>query len=586
LRIGLAQLNTRVGGIDANTVKVLDYAQRARDEHGCELVLFPELTLSGYPPEDLLLHRGLRKRVEAAFEKILANVAGVAVYLGYPEYQGEFIYNAGAVLRDGAVLAKHRKTILPNYGVFDEKRYFQPGMNAAVASVGGRRFGLIICEDAWGPEPSRAAVQAGGEALLVINGSPYHAHQPETRERVVARRARENGVPVIYCNMVGGQDELVFDGGSFALDGAGEVVFRAPMFEEGLYVVEIDGAAGASAAGAGGGVEARASRPRSTAASAAAASAAAARATQAGALGARAARVDAADALRVVPGTIVPHLAPDESVYGALVLGTRDYVEKNGFKGVVLGLSGGVDSALTLAIAVDALGAARVHAVMMPSRFTSSMSLEDAKAQAEALGVRYDVMSIEPLFETAIGVLAPVLGGLPPDATEENIQARCRGLLLMAVSNKLGEMVLTTGNKSEMAVGYATLYGDMAGGFAPLKDCSKTLVYRLAHYRNRLSPTIPERVLTRAPSAELREGQKDSDSLPPYDVLDAVLEAFIEKDYSVEQITDLGFDRETVVKILQMVKRAEYKRRQAPPGVRVSNRAFGRDWRYPITSAY
>jgi NAD+ synthase (glutamine-hydrolysing) len=535
LRIGLAQLNTRVGGIDANTAKVLDYARRARDEQGCELVLFPELALSGYPPEDLLLHRGLRKRVEAAFDKILANLTGVAIYLGYPEYQGEFIYNAGALLSDGVVLAKHRKTNLPNYGVFDEKRYFQPGMNSTVASFGGRRFGLIICEDAWGPEPSRAAAQAGGELLLVINGSPYHALQPERREQVVARRARENGVPIVYCNMVGGQDELVFDGGSFATDRAGDVVFRAPMFEEGLYVVELDMASAAP---------------------------------------------------RVVPGTLTPHLAPDESVYGALVLGTRDYVEKNGFKGVVLGLSGGIDSALTLAIAVDALGASRVHAVMMPSRFTSTMSLEDAKAEAEALGVRYDVMSIEPLFESAIDVLDPVLGGLPPDATEENIQARCRGLLLMAVSNKLGEMVLTTGNKSEMAVGYATLYGDMAGGFAPLKDCNKTLVYRLARYRNRVSRTIPERVITRPPTAELRDGQKDSDSLPPYEVLDPVLEAFIEKDYSVEQITELGFDRATVVKILQMVKRAEYKRRQAPPGVRVSSRAFGRDWRYPITSAY
>ncbi|HEU4616896.1 MAG TPA: NAD+ synthase [Gammaproteobacteria bacterium] len=534
MKIGLAQLNTRVGGVDANTAKVLDYAARARDL-GCELVLFPELALSGYPPEDLLLHRGLRKRVEAAFEKVLKGVSGIAVYIGYPEYQGEFIYNAGAMLRDGAVLAKHRKSMLPNYGVFDEKRYFQPGMNATVAVLDGRRFGLIICEDAWGPEPSRDAVQAGAEALLVINGSPYHAQQPETREEVLARRARESGVPVIYCNMVGGQDELVFDGGSFALEASGEVAFRAPMFVEDLYVVELETARGA---------------------------------------------------LRVKPGNVTPHLERDESVYGALVLGTRDYVEKNGFKGVVLGLSGGVDSALTLAIAVDALGASRVHAVMMPSRFTSTMSLEDAKAQAEGLGVRYDVISIEPLFQTALETLRPVFRALPPDATEENIQARSRGLLLMAVSNKLGEMVLTTGNKSEMAVGYATLYGDMAGGFAPLKDCSKTLVYRLARHRNRVSPAIPERVLTRAPSAELREGQKDTDSLPPYEVLDAVLEAFIEKDYSVEQITELGFDRATVVKILQMVKRAEYKRRQAPPGVRVSSRAFGRDWRYPITSSY
>ncbi|HEX7080750.1 MAG TPA: NAD+ synthase [Gammaproteobacteria bacterium] len=535
MKIALAQLNTRVGGIDENTRKVLDAASRARDALGCRLVMFPELTLSGYPPEDLLLHRGLRNRVEAAFEKVRTGVSGIAMYLGYPEYQGEFIYNSGALLDDGEIVAKHRKRVLPNYGVFDEKRYFQPGMNATVATVDDVCFGLIICEDGWDPEPSRAAVEAGAKALLVINGSPYHVHQPRVREEVLARRARECGVPLIYLNLVGGQDELVFDGGSFAVDAAGEVVFRAPMFEEGIYVVEIE--------------------------------------TQQG-------------AVRVLPGPKTPHPEHEKSVYEALVLGTRDYVEKNGFKGVVLGLSGGVDSALTLAIAVDALGAERVHAVMMPSRYTSQMSLDDASEQARMLGVRYHVMSIEPMFEATLGVLKDVIGGLPPDATEENIQARCRGLLLMAISNKLGEMLLSTGNKSEMAVGYATLYGDMAGGFAPLKDCSKTLVYRLARYRNAISRVIPERTITRAPSAELRPDQKDSDSLPPYDQLDPILELFIEKDYSVEQIAALGFERETVVKVLQMVKRAEYKRRQAPPGVRVSGRAFGRDWRYPITSAY
>jgi NAD+ synthase (glutamine-hydrolysing) len=371
--------------------------------------------------------------------------------------------------------------------------------------------------------------------LLVINGSPYTTQQPETREQVLARRARESSLPVLYVNMVGGQDELVFDGGSFALDAEGHTLFRAPMFEEGLHVVELD--------------------------------------------------LEGAEP-RVLAGPRAPHLPRDESVYRALVLGTRDYVEKNGFAGVVLGLSGGIDSALTLCIAVDALGADRVHAVLMPSRFTSSMSIEDAEAQARGLNVRCDLISIEPLFQTTLEVLKPVFRGLPPDTTEENIQARCRGLLLMALSNKLGEMLLSTGNKSEMAVGYATLYGDMAGGFAPLKDCSKTLVYELARYRNRVSNAIPERVITRPPSAELRENQKDTDALPPYDVLDPILEAFIEKDYSVEQITELGFDRATVVEVLQRVKRAEYKRRQAPPGVRVSGRAFGRDWRYPITSGY
>jgi NAD+ synthase (glutamine-hydrolysing) len=534
VKIGLAQLNTRVGAIDFNTKKVLDCAERAR-ALGCELVLFPELTLCGYPPEDLLLHRGLRSRVEAAFDKVLRSVSGIAVYLGYPEYDGDAIYNAAALIHDGRVLAKHRKRVLPNYAVFDEKRYFQPGNSATVAELGSHRFGLIICEDMWDPEPCRATAAAGAQILLIINGSPFHMHQQRVREDVLTARTSECSLPMVYLNMVGGQDELVFDGGSLVVDKRGNVVFRAPLFEEDLYVVEIESQGG-----------------------------------------------------ETVPVSSTPEPMPPlvERVYRALVLGTRDYVDKNGFPGIVLGLSGGVDSALTLAIAVDAVGAARAHAVMMPSRYTSSMSLEDAAAQAQVLGVPYDTLPIEPIFEATLDVLRELFAGLAPDATEENIQARCRGLLLMAISNKLGKMLLSTGNKSEMAVGYATLYGDMAGGFAPLKDCTKTLVYQLANYRNGIGRVIPERVISRAPTAELRHGQKDSDSLPPYDVLDAILEAFIEKDYSVGQIADLGFDRATVVKILQMVKRAEYKRRQAPPGVRVSNRAFGRDWRYPITSGY
>jgi NAD+ synthase (glutamine-hydrolysing) len=534
VKIGLAQINTRVGEIDANTRKILDYSAAAR-ELGCELVLFPELTLCGYPPEDLLLHRGLRSRVEAAFARVRDEVRGIAVYVGYPEYSADAIYNSAALMRDGRLLANHRKVALPNYAVFDEKRYFQPGEGATVIDLSGHKLGLVICEDVWVPAPCRAPAEAGAEVILVINGSPFHRAQQQARERVLAQRAQENSLPLIYVNMVGGQDELVFDGGSVVVDAKGEVQFRAPLFEEGLYVVEIE-------------------------------------------------RRDGRLVPRQATVTPVPPLA--ERVYNALVLGTRDYVAKNGFAGVVLGLSGGVDSALTLTIAVDALGADRVHAVMMPSRFTSQMSREDAALQAKQLGVRYDVLSIEPMFETTLNVLKEVFAGLPPDTTEENIQARCRGVLLMAISNKTGKMLLTTGNKSEMAVGYATLYGDMAGGFAPLKDCTKTLVYQLANYRNGISPVIPGRVITRPPTAELRDNQKDSDSLPPYDVLDAILEAFIEKDYSVEQITALGFDRATVVRVLQMVKRAEYKRRQAPPGVRVSSRAFGRDWRYPITSGY
>ncbi len=534
MRIGLAQLNTRVGAIDANTTKVLDYAARAR-ELGCDLVVFPELTLCGYPPEDLLLHGGLRSRVEAAFAKVRQGVSGIALLLGYPEYDGNAIYNSAVLLRDGKVLANHRKRILPNYAVFDEKRYFQPGKDATVVELDGLRLGLIVCEDVWEPEPSRAAAAAGAEAILIINGSPFHMHQQRVREEVLAARARETPLPMVYLNMVGGQDELVFDGGSLVVDRHGAVAFRAPLFEEDLHVVEL---------------------------------------------------VRKNGVVVSVPGAVAPTPPLVERVYGALVVGTRDYVDKNGFPGIILGLSGGVDSALTLAIAVDALGADRAQAVMMPSRFTSKMSLEDAAEQAKRLGVRYEVLSIEPIFQTTLEVLRDVFSGLPPDATEENIQARARGIVLMAISNKLGKMLLSTGNKSEMAVGYATLYGDMAGGFAPLKDCTKTLVYQLANYRNGIAPVIPERVISRAPTAELRHDQKDSDSLPPYDVLDAILEAFIEKDYSVGQITALGFDRPTVVRVLQMVKRAEYKRRQAPPGVRVSNRAFGRDWRYPITSGY
>ncbi len=539
MRIGLAQLNTHVGAIDANIRKVLTAATRARDELRCDLIVFPELTLSGYPPEDLLLHRGMRLRVEAALAQVRSGIDGIGLYVGVPEYDGDRIYNTGVLLRDGVELARHRKQVLPNYAVFDEKRYFESGTQPTVADYDGVRLGLTICEDSWESEPCAAARAAGADVILVSNGSPYHVNSQSRREAVLGERVRENGIPLIYVNMVGGQDELVFDGGSVALDAAGGVVFRAPAFEEDVYVVELH-------------------------------------ATD--------------DGAELKGGKIVPELPVAASVYKALVLGTRDYVDKNGFDSVVLGLSGGIDSALTMCVAVDALGADRVHAVRMPSRYTSAMSLEDAAEQADTLGVSYETLSIEPIFESTLTVLAELFEGLDADATEENIQARCRGILLMAISNKMGRMLLTTGNKSEMAVGYATLYGDMAGGFAPLKDCTKTLVYELARYRNDLGAgdkaVIPQRVITREPTAELRPDQKDSDSLPPYETLDAILEALIEKDCSVEQITALGFDQEVVGKVLELVRRNEYKRRQAPPGVRVSGRAFGRDWRYPITSGY
>jgi NAD+ synthase (glutamine-hydrolysing) len=536
LRIGLAQINTHVGAIDANTERVIETAARARDELGCDLVVFPELTLCGYPPEDLLLHRGMQLRVEAAFERVRTAVEGVAVYVGFPEYSGAKIYNAAALLRDGQELARHRKIVLPNYAVFDEKRYFEPGSTPTVVEYGGIKLGLAICEDVWEPAPCAAAKARDAELVVVCNGSPYHVAKQRDRESLLAERIDETGLPMLYVNMVGGQDELVFDGGSVAMDASGHVRFRAPAFTDGLFPLDV-------------------------------------------------AR-DERGCVAIPAQPVAPMPVETESVYEALLLGTRDYVDKNGFDAVVLGLSGGVDSALTLAVAVDALGAERVHAVMMPSRYTSDMSLADAKAQATRLGVHYDVLSIEPIFEATLGVLSELFAGLPVDATEENIQARCRGILLMALSNKLGKMLLTTGNKSEMAVGYATLYGDMAGGFAPLKDCTKSLVYALAKFRNSRSIAIPERVITREPTAELRADQKDSDSLPPYAVLDPILEAFIEQDLSVDQISELGFDRKTVGRVLGMVKRNEYKRRQAPPGVRVSRRAFGRDWRYPITSGY
>ena len=533
--IALAQVDLVVGDVAGNTQKILDHCDRARDELRADLVVFPELSVCGYPPEDLLFHSGLRRRVNDAIGEIRQTARDIAVLFGFPEYDGDSIYNAAVVFRNGEVLAHYRKRLLPNYRVFDEVRYFTAGKEPSVFALNGIRLGINICEDVWQPGPPAAARAAGAAAIIAINGSPYHVNRQEQREKIVGQRVAECGIPFVYLNMVGGQDDLVFDGGSFAMDADGTVVCRAKAFQEGLYAVNLD-----------------------------------------------------ADRAGVTPRRAVVErmLQWEESVYEALVCGTRDYVEKNGFPGVILGLSGGIDSALVLAIACDALGPERVRAVMMPFRYTSNMSQEDAAKQAGLLGVRYDVIPIAPIYDATVGQLERVFEGREADVTEENIQARCRGLLLMSISNKTGRMLLTTGNKSEMAVGYATLYGDMAGGFAPIKDCSKSLVYRLARFRNSRSEAIPERIITRPPSAELRPDQKDTDSLPEYDVLDPILEAFIEHDLSVAEIVDRGFDREVVVRILELVKRNEYKRRQAPPGIRISGRAFGRDWRYPITSRY
>jgi NAD+ synthase (glutamine-hydrolysing) len=563
LTIALAQINLLVGDVRGNLARVIEAARRARDVLAADLVLFPELTLSGYPPEDLLFHRGLRRQIEQALEELKLAVPQIGLVVGFPEYQGSAIYNAAQLLRGGRVLAHHRKACLPNYQVFDEKRYFTPGTEASVVEFDGYRLGLLICEDVWEPEPAMQAKSLGAEALLIINASPYELHKQREREHVVGERVAQVELPVVSVNLLGGQDELVFDGNSFVMDAHGRVVARARAFEETLFTVELERAARAARPGAARGAAGADSVPETGGSSA-----------------------QPAAVIRPRPGTVAPELSDEESVYRALTLGVRDYVDKHGFPGVVMGLSGGVDSALTLAIAVDALGPDRVHVVMMPSRYTSQMSREDAASQARTLGVSFSTISIEQMFEATLDALREEFAGRAPDATEENIQARCRGLLLMAISNKTRRMLLTTGNKSEMAVGYATLYGDMAGGFAPIKDCSKTLVYRLAHYRNAISPVIPQRVITRAPTAELRPNQKDTDSLPPYEVLDPILEAFIEEDLSVEEICERGFDRAVVARVLDMVKSAEYKRRQAPPGVRVSRRAFGRDWRYPITSGY
>ncbi len=530
----MAQLNFRVGDIDGNVDRVIAAAERARDELNADLVVFPELTLSGYPPEDLVMRPGFQLRVLQGLETVKRSVSGIDILLGYPEKGSGVLYNAASLLRDGELVATYHKQHLPNYSVFDEMRYFTSGNRPCVVPIKGVPVGITVCEDIWESAPATQAEAAGAKLLININASPFHLAKGEEREASVRRRVEETGLPVAYLNLVGGQDELVFDGESFVMDAEGRVTQRAPAFEEGIWIAEFD-------------------------------------------IGAE---------VRPLPAECAPKLTEEESAYGALVLGTRDYIDKNGFPAVVIGLSGGIDSALTLAVAADAVGPERVEAVTMPSRYTADMSVEDAKAEAEALGVEFSTIAIEPLFTAFLDSLAGEFAGTEPDVTEENIQARCRGVLLMAISNKKHKMVLTTGNKSEMAVGYATLYGDMVGGFAVLKDVPKTLVYRLARYRNSLQPVIPERVIDRPPSAELAPDQKDTDSLPAYDVLDPILEMYVERDLCPDEIAREGYDRAVVERIARMVDRNEYKRCQAPPGVRITRRAFGRDRRYPITNGY
>jgi NAD+ synthase (glutamine-hydrolysing) len=530
LQFALAQINLWVGDIDGNVDKIVRAATRARDELQADLIACPELALVGYPPDDLLLRTALPQAIAAGVERLLAEVHGITLVVGLPEYTDGALYNAALVIRDGAVIASSRKQLLPNYGVFDEKRHFTPGSRTTVFELRGLRVGLCICEDVWGPGPAAQARAAGAQVLININASPFEIDKAAGRLQVLRERVAETGLPVLYVNLVGGQDDLVFDGGSMAVNADGELGFAAPQFVEEVYPVHFDG--------------------------------------------------------QRFSGVSAPASGEEAQVYAALVQATRDYVDRNGFPGALVGLSGGIDSALIAAIAADALGPDRVWAVSLPSRYTADMSNDDARIEAEALGIRYSVIPIENAFQAFDGLLAPSFAGRAPDLTEENLQSRCRGVLLMALSNKFGHVVLTTGNKSEMAVGYATLYGDMCGGFAPIKDVYKTLVYRLARYRNTLGAVIPERVITREPTAELRNDQKDSDSLPPYDVLDPILRAYVEGSRSIPEIVAMGFDEATVRRVAGLVRRSEYKRRQAPPGPKVTHRAFGRERRYPLTAQY
>ena len=536
-RVAIAQVDLCVGDIDGNTELVLEYISRARDSAGADTIIFPELALTGYPPEDLLLRPHFHVQVEQALQRVMRGSQGISVILGYPTQKETRLYNSCSLIRDGEIITTYHKRNLPNYGVFDEKRYFTEGEELNLVETPDLKVALSVCEDLWTEDHASEAAGAGAQLLININASPYHTDKSSVREELLKRRAVDHNIAIIYVNLVGGQDELVFDGGSLVIDCRGEFVFKAPQFEQGLYLVELGrGAAGAIT------MEAKSVQ--------------------------------------------CPPLDFAESVYRALVLGVKDYVSKNGFKGAVIGLSGGIDSALTLAIAVDALGPENVEVLLLPSRYTAAMSNEDAQEMADKLGVSCHTVNIEKPFSAFAEILSPLFRDLPMDTTEENIQARCRGLLLMAVSNKTGRLVLTTGNKSEMAVGYATLYGDMAGGFAPLKDVPKILVYKLSRWRNRTGEIIPQRIIDRPPSAELRFDQKDEDSLPGYDVLDPILEKYIELDHTPGEIIDAGYDRDTVYQVIRLVDRNEYKRRQAAPGVRITERAFGRDRRYPITSRY
>ena len=541
LNVVLAQLNLLVGDIDGNAERIITSAKQAFDNQSAHLIVFPELTLTGYPPEDLLIRPSLQARIERALEKILeADLPGYIV-VGFPEQVNCSLYNTLALIKGRERLATYHKQCLPNYQVFDEQRYFKPGNDGCVFQIHGTRVAFTICEDMWELAPVVQAREAGAQLLININASPFHINKLEERQQLLQQRATEGEVPVIYVNLVGGQDELVFDGGSMAVNSDGTCQFLAPSYIEGNYFLKVN--------------------------------------------------VGANGSCQIPEQNIASNHSLEEQVYDALVLGVRDYVNKNNFPGVVLGLSGGIDSSLTLAIAVDALGKKRVQAVMMPFEYTSQLSINAAAQQAALLGVNYKVIAIHEIYSAFMDALAMEFAGSEIDVSEQNIQARARGVILMAISNKKGSLVLTTGNKSEIAVGYTTLYGDMAGGFNPLKDVSKTLVYKLSSYRNtgygpEPDEVIPTQVIERAPSAELAPGQIDQDNLPPYDILDQILELYVENDCSADAIVAEGFDEVIVRKIVRMVDLNEYKRRQSPIGVRLTKRGFGRDRRYPITNSW
>jgi NAD+ synthase (glutamine-hydrolysing) len=577
LRIALSQMNAVVGDIAGNERTIRDAIARAR-EADAELVLFPELALTGYPPEDLLLKEHFLRDARAALERIAAATTGIVALVGFPEREDD-VYNALAVLSDGAVQAVYRKVHLPNYGVFDEQRYFQTGTGPALIELGDAKIGLTICEDIWEPGPPASAEARAGATLIVnVSASPYHAGKGLERERMLAQRARDNLCPIAFCAMVGGQDELVFDGHSLVLDHHGEVIARAGQFTEELLIATIDLDVAQTQ-------RLRDARQRAPAREARESVPTLARLElPEPAAGGATAAVEPDH----VGGTIAPLLDPAAEVYAALVTGLRDYVRKNGFRRVVLGLSGGIDSALVVCIAADALGPEGVAAVVMPSPYSSAETQEDARLLARHLGVELFELPIEPAMRAYDAALADVFAGTEPGLAEENIQARIRGNLVMALSNKFGWLVLATGNKSEMSVGYSTLYGDLAGGLAVIKDCPKTVVYELARHVNEVAggERIPASIVERAPSAELRHDQRDEDSLPPYAVLDPILDAYVEDDLGREQLLLRGFDAADVDRVIALVDRAEYKRRQAPPGIKVTSRAFGRDRRVPITNRY